>query len=141
MKVSIGIENIPIGDLCGVGQKMERHLNLVGFHTIGQLARFSVDILRLKFGVIGERSSAMGRGTDDSPVIPVEEGDEVKSVGHSMTLQQDVSRREDVLKYLLRLSEMVGRRARRYGVAGKTVTLYVRYVDFYTSFGKQDTLP
>ena len=35
---------------------------------------------------------------------------------------------------------MVGRRARRYGVSGKTVTLYVRFADFYSSFGKQNTL-
>jgi DNA polymerase-4 len=57
-----------------------------------------------------------------------------------MTLRQDVFKREDILKYLLQLSEMVGRRARRYGVSGKTITLYVRYSDFYSSFGKQDTL-
>ena len=138
--VSIVIENLPIGDLCGIGKKMEKHLNLLSIKTIGQLGRFPVDILRRKFGVIGERLCVMGRGIDDSPVIPVEEEEEVKSVGHSMTLRKDVSRRVDVLKYLLQLSEMVGRRARRYGVAGKTVTLYVRYADFFTSFGKQDTL-
>ena len=57
-----------------------------------------------------------------------------------MTLQRDISRRQDILKYLLQLSEMVGRRARRYGVSGKTVSLYVRYADFYSSFGKQQTL-
>ena len=49
----------------------------------------------------------MGLGVDDSPVTPNEEDDEVKSVGHSMTLRQDVSKREDILKYVLQLSEMV----------------------------------
>ena len=82
----------------------------------------------------------MGQGVDDSPVTPNEEDDEVKSVGHSMTLRQDVSKREDILKYLLQLSEMVGRRARRYGVSGRTITLHVRFADFYSSFGKQNTL-
>jgi DNA polymerase-4 len=43
-----------------------------------------------------------------------------------------------LLKYLLQLSEMVGRRARRYGVAGKTVHLVVRYEDF-TTVGRQQT--
>jgi DNA polymerase-4 len=93
-----------------------------------------------KFGIIGSRLKQMGQGIDDSPVTSNEEDDEVKSVGHSMTLRQDVERREDILKYLLQLSEMVGRRARRYGVSGKTVTLYVRFADFYSSFGKQNTL-
>ena len=36
---------------------------------------------------------------------------------------------------------MVGRRARRYNVSGKTMNLYIRYADFYSSIGKQQTLP
>jgi DNA polymerase-4 len=40
--------------------------------------------------------------------------------------------------YLLQLSEMVGRRARKYKVAGKTVTLTVRYADF-TTFSRQQS--
>jgi DNA polymerase-4 len=99
-----------------------------------------VDILKRKFGVIGQRLHEMGQGRDDSPVVPAGEQGRVKSVGHSMTLQQDISRRQDILEYLLQLSEMVGRRARRYGVSGKTISLYVRYADFYSSFGKQQTL-
>jgi len=89
---------------------------------------------------MGKVYKNMGQGIDESPVSPVEEDDEVKSVGHSMTLRQDVSKREDILKYLLQLSEMVGRRARRYGVSGKTITLHVTFADFYTNWGKQDTL-
>ena len=57
-----------------------------------------------------------------------------------MTLPQDIDSREEILRYLLQLSEMVGRRARRYGVSGKTVSLYVRYQDFASSFNKQQTL-
>jgi DNA polymerase-4 len=83
----------------------------------------------------------MGKGLDDSPVIPADLTEPVKSVGHSMTLERDIDRRQDILKYLLQLSEMVGRRARRYGVTGKTVRLSVRYADFVSSFGKQRTLP
>jgi len=36
---------------------------------------------------------------------------------------------------------MVGRRARRYSVWGKTVTLSIRYADFDTWVGRQETLP
>jgi DNA polymerase-4 len=82
----------------------------------------------------------MGQGIDNSRVTPNEEDDEVKSVGHSMTLRRDIDKREDILKFLLQLSEMVGRRARRYGVSGKTVSLYIRFADFYSSVGKQNTL-
>jgi DNA polymerase-4 len=70
----------------------------------------------------------------------MEASDPVKSVGNSKTLSQDVDRREDILRYLLQLSEMVGRRARRYDAAGKTVHLQVRYASFFDGFGKQVTL-
>jgi len=138
--VSSVMNRTPIKDLCGIGKRTERQLSLLGIKTCGDLGRFPVEILRRKFGVIGEYLHRMGQGIDDSPVVPPEETDPVKSVGHSQTLERDIDRREDILKYILQLSEMVGRRARRYGVTGKTVTLYVRYADFFTSFGKQQTL-
>ena len=46
--------------------------------------------------------------------LAAEEADEVKSVGHSMTLKRDITDRSEILRYLLQLSEMIGRRARRY---------------------------
>lgn len=138
--VSRVLERMPINELCGIGKKMDRHLAMMSIRTCGELGRCDEARLTRKFGIIGSRLKQMGQGIDDSPVTPNEEDDEVKSVGHSMTLRRDVERREDILKNLLQLSEMVGRRARRYGVSGKTVTLYVRFADFYSSFGKQNTL-
>ncbi|MEI6305211.1 MAG: DNA polymerase IV [Deltaproteobacteria bacterium] len=138
--VSKILETLPIKELCGIGKKMERHLNMMSIHTCGELGRCDEARLTSKFGIIGTRLKQMGQGIDDSPVTPADKDDEVKSVGHSMTLRQDIEKREDILKFLLQLSEMVGRRARRYGVSGKTVTLYVRFADFYSSFGKQNTL-
>jgi len=139
-EVSQIINPLPIKDLCGIGSQTEKKLNLLGIKTIGDLGKFPVDILKRKFGINGLHLHDMGLGIDHSPVVPANDQDRVKSVGHSMTLKQDISRRQDILKYLLQLSEMVGRRARRYGVSGKTVHLYVRYADFYSSFGKQQTL-
>ncbi|QEM70016.1 DNA polymerase IV [Geobacter sp. FeAm09] len=135
------MEHLPIGALCGVGKKMRRHLNLMGIATCGQLGRCDEARLTRRFGVVGSHLKRMGRGLDDSPVVPCGEEDEVKSVSHSMTLERDIEARDDILRFLLQLSHMVGSRARRYNVAGKTVGLYVRYADFFTSFGRQATLP
>lgn len=137
-EVSGLLEQMPVQELCGIGKKIERHLLMLGIRTCGELGRYPVDRLTRKFGVIGERLHQMGKGIDNSPVVPSENDEEVKSVGHSMTLDRDIESRTDILKYLLQLSEMVGRRARRYGVAGKTVHLAVRFADF-SMVGKQQT--
>ncbi len=134
------LDRVPVKDLCGVGGKTARQLALYGIGTCGDLGRFPVEVLRRRFGIVGEHLSRMGRGIDDSPVIPVEESDPVKTVGHSMTLERDISLHKEICRYLLQLSEMVGRRARRYNVWGKTVTLSIRYADFDTWVGRQETL-
>lgn len=138
--VSRVLERLPIQELCGVGKKMQRQLNMLSIYTCGELGRCDVNRLTKKFGVLGKVYKSMGQGIDNSPVEPLDADDEVKSVGHSMTLRQDVDRREDILKYLLQLSEMVGRRARRYEVSGKTIHLHIRFGDFYSNVGKQITL-
>ncbi|AJE03500.1 DNA polymerase IV [Geobacter pickeringii] len=140
-EVETVLETLPIGKLCGIGARMERQLNLLGIRTCGELGRYPVERLKRKFGVTGEKLHLMGRGIDDSPVIPQEEAEEVKSVGHSTTLDRDIEGRDEILRWLLQLSEMVGRRARRYNVWGKTVTLSIRYADFDTWVERQDTLP
>ena len=132
------LERLPVKELCGIGKKVEKQLADLNIFTCGQLGRTPVDRLKRRFGVSGERLVMMGRGIDDLPVIAPGDEDEVKSVGHSMTLVQDVSGREALAKYILQLAEMVGRRARRYHVTGKTVHLTIRYGDF-TTLGKQQT--
>lgn len=140
-EVASVLETLPIKELCGIGAKMERQLNLLGIRTCGELGRYPVDRLKRKFGIVGEKLHLMGQGIDDSPVVPHEEAEEVKSVGHSTTLEHDIEERGEILRWLLQLSEMVGRRARRYNVWGKTVTLSIRYADFDTWVGRQETLP
>jgi DNA polymerase IV len=132
------LDKMPIKDLCGIGSKMQQHLSKFGIKTCGELGRFPLDVLKRSFGITGERLHYMGLGVDDSPVVPEEDAEEVKSVGHSTTLEKDISARQDVLIYLLQLSEMVGRRARKYKVAGRTVTLTIRYADF-TTFSRQES--
>ena len=132
------MERMPIQALCGVGAKTQQQLSKFGIRTCGELGRFPVEILKRNFGVTGERLHYMGLGVDQAPVVPEEEAEEVKSVGHSTTLDSDITERREILIYLLQLSEMVGRRARKYRVAGRTITLTVRYADF-TTFSRQQS--
>jgi DNA polymerase-4 len=131
------LENMPIQELCGIGRRLGRQLHGFGIFTCGQLARFPADILRKKYGIVGERLHNMAKGVDDSPVVPEASRAPVKSVGHSRTLRDDLKERDAICAFLLQLAEMVGRRARRYQASGRVVTLTLRYADFSTMSRQQ----
>lgn len=133
------LENLPVKELCGIGPQLETHLSGMGIRTCGELKRASIHVLRNRFGVIGERLKLMAQGTDDSPVIPLGQESDAKSVGHSMTLDRNVSDMETLERHILQLSEMVGRRMRRGGYTGRTFALTLRYADF-TTFTKRTTV-
>jgi len=133
------LEHLPVQELCGIGPRLERHLAAVGIKTCGELGRTSIHVLKNRFGVIGERLKLMAQGIDNSPVIPLEQEADAKSVGHSMTLDRDLGDMETLERHILQLSEMVGRRLRRGGYAGRTVALTLRYPDFNT-FTKRSTV-
>jgi DNA polymerase-4 len=132
------LETLPVKKLWGIGSHTEEKLRAMGIKTCGALGRAPLSLLVKRFGIIGERLKAMGNGRLERPleIAPPEP----KSIGHSITLPKDIWKREEITSCLLRLSEKVGRRARRYGHKGKKITLTVRYTDFKT-FTKQTTLP
>ena len=132
------LETLPVKKLWGIGSHTEEKLRAMGITTCGQLGRASLSILTQRFGVNGERLREMGNGRLERPLEAA--APEPKSIGHSTTLTNDIWKREEITGCLLRLSEKVGRRARRYGHKGRKVTLTVRYSDFKT-FTKQATLP
>jgi DNA polymerase-4 len=113
-----------------------KQLNDRGIFTCGQLGRHPKEHLVRRYGILGEKLLAMGRGIDPSPVVPGEASAPVKSIGHSLTLREDLTDLRAISQVLLQLAEMVGRRARRHGMSGRTVTLTVRYADF-TTFSRQ----
>jgi DNA polymerase-4 len=132
------LETLPVKKLWGIGSHTEEKLRAMGITTCGELGRASLPLLTTRFGILGERLKAMGNGRLERPLEI--DPPEPKSIGHSITLPKDIWKREEITNCLLRLSERVGRRARRYGHKGKRITLTVRYADFKT-FTKQITLP
>jgi len=130
-------ETLPVKKLWGIGSHTEDKLRAMGITTCGALGRASLPLLTQKFGILGERLKDMGNGKLERPLEIV--SSEPKSIGHSITLPKDIWEHEEITSCLLRLSEKVGRRARRYGHKGRKITLTVRYADFKT-FTKQTTL-
>ena len=118
---------LPIGRLWGVGPTTRQALALIGVKTIGDLSRMPLAILTAKFGKAGRMLHESARGIDLRPVEPRQEA---KSIGHEETFAEDLRDKKRIEQELLALCLKVGKRARRYGLAGRTVTVKVKYRDF-----------
>lgn len=117
--------------LYGIGPKTAAKLGALGCRTIGDLARADPAQLRQVFGVYGDYMVAAANGRDSGDVDP-HAGDEVKSIGHSLTLPQDEGDPAGQRAILLSLADQVGRRLRRAALAARTVALQVRDAQFRT---------
>lgn len=126
------LETLPVEKVCGIGDRTRDKLERLGVRTIGQLGRYPEKNLRVVFGIVGHYLHNIGLGIDDSPVQPYCHEPVTKSMGHSLTLGQDTRDPAVIKRQLLQLAEQVGRRLRRDGYSGRTVTLVLRYADFTT---------
>ncbi len=121
---------LPIEALCGVGPKLQKHLNDLGITTCEELGRTAEALLVGKFGLLGRSLKRMGQGLDDGPVAPLAADGQAKSMGHCYTLPRDTDNEEAIFGTLLRLCERVARRLRADGYQGRTISLTIRYADF-----------
>ncbi|MBI3077428.1 MAG: DNA polymerase IV [Deltaproteobacteria bacterium] len=133
------LEHLPVTELCGIGPRLGAALTAMGVRTCAELSRVPVAALTARFGIVGRHLHEMARGVDSTPVVPTEERPDAKSVGHTLTLDQDLHDREPMRRHLFRLAEEVARRLRKGRYAGRTVTVMVRYADFVT-WSRQTTL-
>lgn len=120
---------LPVSRLWGVGAKTERLLRSLGLITIGAVAAWPEAALAARFGEAGRHLWALANGIDDRPVTPEEAA---KSIGAETTFAEDTADPRLLRETLLGLAERVGRRLRREGVRGGTVTLKVRFEPFET---------
>ena len=126
---------LPVRAMSGIGKSAEAALKKAGIHTLGQLAEAPRGVLGAVFGVNGEQMRLRARGLEASAVTAVDVEDEVKSVSNERTFAHDLTDRRDVDAALHLLGETVGRRLRRRGLAGRTVTVKIKF-----SYGEGRTI-
>ena len=116
--------------LWGVGPATRRRLSELGVSTVGELADLPEDVLVSSLGnAAGHHLHALARNRDARPVEPEQVA---KSVGHEETFPVDVRDRAVLERELGRLADGVASRLRAASLAGRTVSLKVRFGDFRT---------
>lgn len=121
------LEPLPVRAMSGIGTSAEASLKRMGIYTLGQLAAAPVARLVTVFGSNAQLMHDRAAGLEVSGVAPIDAPEETKSVSNERTFAQDLTERDDIDAALALLGESVGRRLRRRGLAGRTVTVKVKY--------------
>lgn len=121
------LEPLPVRAMSGIGTSAEASLKRMGIYTLGQLAAAPVARLVTVFGSNAQLMHDRAAGLEMSGVAPIDAPEETKSVSNERTFAQDLTERDDIDAALALLGESVGRRLRRRGLAGRTVTVKVKY--------------
>ncbi len=129
--------DLPVTAVPGVGRTFAEALARLGVSTCGQAARLGGEFWRKRFGRQGELLHDRARGIDPREVQPFAPP---KSESAETTLEEDTRDRDVLDRWLLRHAERVGASLRRQGLAGRTVTLKVKFEDF-RQVTRQVTLP
>ena len=123
------LSSLPVGKFYGIGRVTERRLNELGIHTGGDLKSLSLDFLQREFGKAGAFYYGIVRGIDPRQVTPVWER---KSLGAEETFESDVSDLVFLYEVLRKQAQDISLELRKRRLAGRTVTLKIRYHDFRT---------
>jgi DNA polymerase-4 len=121
---------LPVQSLWGVGPATRQRLERFGVRTIGDLAALpEASVIAALGSAVGRHLHQLAWARDDRAVEPEQRA---KSIGHEETYACDHHDVTTLRREAVRLSDSVAARLRRHDLAGRTVSIKVRFHDFRT---------
>jgi DNA polymerase-4 len=131
------LEVLPIRKFYGVGKVTTEKMYQLGIFTGLELKSKSLEFLEKHFGKSGAFYYHVVRGIHNSEVKP----DRItKSVAAEHTFDTNLSSEIFMLEQLEKIATNLERRLKKHNIAGKTVTLKIKYSDF-TQQTRSKTVP
>ena len=119
---------LSVGELFMVGKKATEKLNSLYIYTIGELANYNVDLLKIKFKSYGLMIWEYANGIDNSKVEC--NNKEMKVISNSTTLAEDIRDKEAAYKVLRSLVENLSTRLRELNKCCSSTSVSIRSSDF-----------
>ncbi len=79
----------PLSKMWSIGPRMEKRLNAMGIYSVGDLALTNKNILKSKFGIMGEELWLHANGIDNSVIAKLDKKPKDKSYSNSQVLFKD----------------------------------------------------
>jgi DNA polymerase-4 len=121
------LEDLPIERFFGIGKVTASKMFALGIFTGKDLKEKSMDFLIEHFKSAGENYYKLVRGIHESPVRP---NRIQKSVAAEHTFSQNLTSEVYMMEKLEAIAEELEGRLKRSKIAGKTITLKIKYSDF-----------
>jgi DNA polymerase-4 len=121
------LEELPIRKFYGVGKVTTEKMYQLGIFTGLELKRQSLEFLEKHFGKSGNFYYNVVRGIHHSEVKP---NRITKSVAAEHTFDSNLSSEIFMLEQLENIANSLEKRLKKHRIAGKTVTLKIKYSDF-----------
>ncbi len=121
------IENLDIRKFYGVGKVTAEKMYRLGIFTGLDLKGKSKEFLKTHFGKNGDYYYQVSRGIHLSPVKPERQR---KSLGAERTFHDNISSEVFLCERLDYIADEVSKRLKKQNVAGKTITLKIKYSNF-----------
>jgi len=121
------VASLPVARFHGVGPVTARKMERLGILTGADLREWTLPALEAQFGSSGSWYYRICRGIDDREVRPDRP---YKSVSAERTFDEDQRNPERLAAELDRIAGYAWARVERADVAGRTVTLKVKFADF-----------
>ncbi|WP_394748268.1 DNA polymerase IV [Spongiimicrobium salis] len=131
------LEELEIRKFYGVGKVTAEKMYQLGIFTGKDLKEKSLDFLENQFGKSGKHYYQVVRGIHNSPVKPHRTP---KSVGAERTFRENLSSEIFMMERLDNIATELEKRLQKSKLAGKTITLKIKYSDF-TLQTRSKTLP
>jgi DNA polymerase-4 len=121
------VEGLDVARFHGVGPKTAEKMKRLGIQTGADLKAQSLEFLEQYFGKSGTYYHAIARGNDERRVVPNRPR---KSVGSETTFMEDLGRPQEIEEGVDSVLDDVWSYCERTGIAGRTVTVKIKYADF-----------
>lgn len=131
------LDTLDVKKFYGIGKVTTEKMYLKGIFTGKDLRNQSLDFLETHFGNSGRYFYELARGIHRSEVKPFRIA---KSVGAEHTFEKNITSEIFMEEKLIVIAQEVSERLKRKGIAGKTVTLKIKYSDFSVNT-RSKTLP
>ncbi len=115
----------PLSKMWGISLNYERRLNNLGIYTVGQLANAPIELLKEKFGVMGEQLHDHANGIDNTDIrkkyIPKE-----NSFSLGQVLHEDYNKK-DAKQLIMEMNDDLSKRLRDHHLKTSLLSLAIRF--------------